>query len=48
MLDMHDIPLSNDKTIRTLLELERFLMDLSGLNIEELQHISTSEPLRVR
>ncbi|CAF5118886.1 unnamed protein product, partial [Rotaria sp. Silwood1] len=46
MLAMHSIHLSNDKASRSLNELEHFLNDLSIMNIEELQHKSTPEPLR--
>lgn len=45
---MHSIHLSNDKAIRSLVELEHFLTDLTMINIDELKHTSTSEPLRVR
>lgn len=48
MLAMHSIHLSSDKAIRSLAETERFLTDLSTINIDELQYTSTSEPLRVR
>lgn len=48
MLSMHSIHLSNDNAVRSLIELEHFLADLSLMNIEELQHTSTPEPLRVR
>jgi hypothetical protein len=48
MLAMHPIHLSSDKIIRSLTEFENFLADLSSMNIEELQHTSTPEPLRVR
>ncbi|CAF3661359.1 unnamed protein product [Rotaria sordida] len=46
MLAMQSIHLSNDKASRSLSELERFLTDLSIMNIEELQYTSTPEPLR--
>ena len=45
---MHPIHLSNDKAIRSLTELEHFLTDLSKINIDELQHTSTPDPLHVR
>ena len=48
ILTRHSIHLSNDKAIRSLTEIEHFLTDLSVMNIEELQHASTPEPLRVR
>ena len=48
MLTMHPIHLSSDKMIRSLAEFENFLTDLSSMNVEELQHTSTPEPLRVR
>jgi hypothetical protein len=48
MLAIHPVHLSNDKAIRSLTEFEHFLTDLSALNIEELQHTPTPEPLRVR
>jgi len=48
MLAIHPIYLSNDKAIQSLTEFEHFLTDLSTMNIEELQHASTPEPLRVR
>lgn len=48
MLAIHPIHLSNDKITRSLAEFEHFLTDLSAMNIEELQHTSTPEPLRVR
>lgn len=47
MLAMHPIHLSNDKASRSLTELEHFLSDLSTINLDELQHTSTPEPLRV-
>ncbi|CAF4119841.1 unnamed protein product [Rotaria magnacalcarata] len=46
MLSMHSIHLSNDNALRSIVELESFLTDLSIMNIEELQHTSTPEPLR--
>ncbi|CAF4440061.1 unnamed protein product [Rotaria socialis] len=46
MLAMHPIHLSNDKAIRSLSELEHFLGDLSKINLTELQHSLTPEPLR--
>ncbi|CAF2686291.1 unnamed protein product [Rotaria sp. Silwood2] len=46
MLAMQSIHLSNDKASQSLNELEYFLTDLSIMNIEELQHTSTPEPLR--
>ncbi|CAF0785495.1 unnamed protein product [Rotaria sordida] len=46
MLAMHPIHLSNDKAIRSLSELEHFLGDLSTINLDELQHTLTPEPLR--
>ncbi|UJR27532.1 hypothetical protein I4U23_008815 [Adineta vaga] len=46
MLAMHPIHLSNDKASRSLTELEHFLSDLSTINLDELQHASTPEPLR--
>ncbi|CAF0804272.1 unnamed protein product [Adineta ricciae] len=46
MLAMHPIHLSNDKASRSLTELENFLSDLSTINLDELQHTSTPEPLR--
>ncbi|CAF4269194.1 unnamed protein product [Rotaria sp. Silwood2] len=46
MLAMHPIHLSNDKAIRSLTELEHFLGDLSTINLDELQHTLTPEPLR--
>ncbi|CAF3903341.1 unnamed protein product [Rotaria magnacalcarata] len=46
MLAMHPIHLSNDKAIRSLSELEHFLGDLSTINLDELQHSLTPEPLR--
>ncbi|CAF5002859.1 unnamed protein product [Rotaria sp. Silwood1] len=46
MLAMHPIHLSNDKAIRSLSELEYFLGDLSTINLDELQHTLTPEPLR--
>ncbi|CAF1238864.1 unnamed protein product [Adineta steineri] len=46
MLAMHPIHLSNDKAIRSLTDLEHFLLDLSTINVDELQHTSTPEPLR--
>ena len=48
MLATHPIHLSTDKIIRSLTEFETFLTDLSSMNVEELQHTSTPEPLRVR
>ncbi len=45
---MHPIHLSNDKANRSLAELEHFLADLSTINLDELQHTLTPEPLRVR
>jgi hypothetical protein len=48
MLAIQPIHLSNDKIIRSLTEFENFLTDLSTMNIEELQHTSTPEPLHVR
>jgi hypothetical protein len=48
MLAMHPIHLSNDKAIRSLTELEHFLANLSNINLDELQHTLTPEPLRVR
>jgi hypothetical protein len=48
MLAMHPIHLSNDKAVRSLIELEHFLGNLSIINLDELQHASTPEPLRVR
>jgi hypothetical protein len=48
MLTKHSFNLSNDKAIRSLTEIEHFLTDLSIMNIEELQHASTPEPLCVR
>jgi len=48
MLAMHPIHLSNDKANRSLTELEQFLTHLSTINLDELQHILTPEPLRVR
>jgi hypothetical protein len=47
MLAMHPIHLSNDKAVRSLSELEHFLTDLSTINLDELQHTLTPEPLRV-
>ena len=47
MLAMHPIHLSHDKAIRSLTELEHFLADLSPINLDELQHTLTPEPLRV-
>ena len=44
---MHPIHLSHDKAIRSLMELEHFLADLSTINLDELQHTLTPEPLRV-
>jgi hypothetical protein len=48
ILTRHSMHLSNDKAIRSVTEIEHFLTDLSIMNIEELQHASTPEPLRVR
>jgi hypothetical protein len=48
MLAMHPIHLSNDKAIRSLTQLEHFLSDLSTINLNELEHTLTPEPLRVR
>ncbi|CAF1302912.1 unnamed protein product, partial [Adineta ricciae] len=46
MLAMHPIHLSNDRAMRSLAEVEHFLMELSTMNIEELQETSATEPLR--
>lgn len=48
MLAMHSAQQSNDKIVRSLTDFEQFLIDLSNLNIEELQEKSAPEPLRVR
>ena len=48
MLAIHPIHLSHDKIIRSLTEFEHFLTELSNMNMEELQHTSAPEPLRVR
>lgn len=47
MLAMHPIHLSNGKAVRSLAELEHFLADLSTIHLDDLQHTSTPEPLRV-
>jgi hypothetical protein len=48
MLAMHPIHLSHDKACRSLSELEHFLADLASIHLDQLQHTSTPEPLRVR
>ena len=47
MLATQPMHCSNERAVRTLTELEYFLADLSMMNIEELQHTSTTEPLHV-